>query len=131
MKYHLSREETPTLIKLIVDSDSVFPGYPSGNTGRWVQNDLEIMQSRTLPAIPILAQIDVLLQHISRSETIISDLRYLRPRPRTHGYRRWLTSFPLSRLMYAFGPFGNRLGGGMGIIAESGAGIGKGTLNSS
>ena len=113
---------------MIVDFDTDAILGTNGNTRSWVQNDLEIIQNGQVPAVPILAQVDVLLQLISRSETIVSDLGHLRPGPRIRGYCRWRTSLPLSRLTHAFGPFGNKLGGGIGITAEPAAGIDEGTL---
>jgi len=86
------------------------------------------MQSFTVPGLPILAQVYALLQLISGSETVVSDLGCMRPGARTREYYRWRTSLPLSRLTQAFGPFGKKLWDGIGITVELAAGIDGGAL---
>jgi hypothetical protein len=68
-----------TTLALIVDPDdaAILDG---GDTRSGIQDDVELMQSSPVPTHFILARAGVLLQNISTTEMIYSELGDLRPR---------------------------------------------------
>ena len=87
---------------LIVNADEIVFKLNGGDSGTWIEDDIEITKRSAVPAVLLpICRIGVLLQHIAGPKAIDSDLDDIRPRSQLW-YCGRRTSLALSQLMDAY-----------------------------